>query len=114
MQLPKTSIPKLHLSITKWWLVALSCIVLAGTIIIVHALVLFMGAFKADVVTENTDVPVESISREALKETIVTFEARRRRFESVAGKYDSTPKTPEVPQTTPATTPATTTATSTR
>jgi hypothetical protein len=103
MQLPKMSIPNLRLSITKWWLVALSCVVIVGAAIIVHALVLFMGAFKADIVTEGADVPVESISRETLKETISVFEARRRRFESIAGTYDATPKAPEIPATTTAT-----------
>lgn len=98
MRLPSITIPKLHLSVTRWWLVSLSCIFIAAIVIAAHALFLFVQAFQAGSATDDTNAAVESISREALTERVEAFKARARRFETIRAQHGETsPAVPTAP-----------------
>lgn len=91
MKLTGLKIQKLHLSTSAWWLVSLIGVFVVTAILAVYAIVLFIGSLEADVVSENVNAPVESISRETLTETLTRFEARVRRFENLRANYAATP-----------------------
>lgn len=72
-----------QLTIAHWWLVAIIGAFVAGLLIFAHAAVLLLGAFRADQPTDAPEADIESVSREALQETISMFEARLKAYERI-------------------------------
>jgi hypothetical protein len=79
---------RLRLSTAQWWLITLVTVFIVTALLTAYAIFLFIRAAEADVVTGDAGVIVESISKEALKETVGDFDARVIRFENIKGSYD--------------------------
>jgi hypothetical protein len=87
MKIKTPQLKRIHLTIPEWWLVLLASAFVLTILLTLHAIFLFIHASSADVVTESTEIPVESLSREALKERVAAFEARINRYESIKANY---------------------------
>ncbi|MBP9771941.1 MAG: hypothetical protein KBD16_03395 [Candidatus Pacebacteria bacterium] len=86
----KITFKKPNFTIETSWLISLVVVFLVTAGVIAYSILLFIRASKADTAQSETSTDVESVSREALTETVLEFEARVRRFESFRGGYTGT------------------------
>lgn len=88
MKLKKPNLGRFRLTTAQWWLISLITVFVLTALLTFHAVFLFIRTAQADVIVGGTGVPVESISREALKEIIRAFEARAEHFKNLKVHYE--------------------------
>jgi hypothetical protein len=89
MDIKKLRLKHPQLTTSQWWLLSLSVAFVLTALLAAHAAFLFVRALNTDAVIGGAGGGTESISREALSETIRAFEVRIRRFESIMTSYDA-------------------------